>query len=169
MQWLRIRTVVLLMVALVSIPDEVLADTYYDCRVFDERKLCKQLNQYPAVKDLPVFEAGRVLSLYRDKEDYAEEVFEDRPVVLRGHVVSLSERKGRYVVLLGDSAQSSPPFLQLQLFPFHPLAGEQGRIASRSAADLAEMLKPGQLAVFQCVGDGVSGGMPVFVDCVYWD
>lgn len=142
------------------------AEDYYDCAQFDDRSLCKLLNRYPAVKDLPVFEVSRVLRLYREREDYAEEVLEDRPVVLRGGVAGVEIRKGRVVVSLGEAEGER---LLLRLFARHPIGSGGGRIASRGAEELVALLRPGMTTVFQCVGDGVSGGSPVFVDCVFWE
>lgn len=75
--------------ALVICAQPAAAEDYYDCAQFDDRALCKQLNKYPAVKDLPVFEVSRVVGLYREREDYAEDVLEDQPVVLRGGIASV--------------------------------------------------------------------------------
>lgn len=153
-----------LVLAVVAAP--AFAEDYYDCAQFDDRTLCKLLNKHPAVKDLPVFEVNRVLGLYREREDYAEEVLEDRPVVLRGAVASVRIEKGRVLVSMGEADGEC---LQLKLFARHPRASEGGRIASLSAGDVAAQLKPGMNAVFQCVGDGLSGRTPVFVDCVFWE
>ncbi|NSL55199.1 hypothetical protein [Uliginosibacterium aquaticum] len=142
------------------------AEDYYDCALFDDRALCKLLNRHPAVKDLPVFAASRVLGLYREREDYAEEVLEDKAVVLSGAVTAVQVQKGRVMVGMGEAGEEQ---LQLKLFPRHPLASEGGRIASRSAEAVATLLKPGVNAVFQCVGDGLAGRTPVFVDCVFWE
>lgn len=143
------------------------AAQYYDCRSFDDKALCKLLNRYPAVKDLPVIEVGRVQALYRDKRDYAEDLLEDRPWVLRGQVASVTEKAGRVMVMLSDGGDPVET-VQLQLFASHPVAAQDGRVGSRSVAQVAAMLRVGEDAVFQCVGAGRTGKQPVFRHCVLW-
>lgn len=156
----------LLALTFAAVAAPAVAEDYYDCRQFDDRALCKLLNKYPAVKDLPVFEVSRVVGLYREREDYAEDVLEDKAVVLRGQIVALRSEKGRVMVSMGEAEAER---VLLQLYALHPLASEAGRIASRSAEEVAALLKPGMKAVFQCVGDGLAGRTPAFVNCVYWE
>ncbi|MDQ8022240.1 MAG: hypothetical protein REI94_10400 [Moraxellaceae bacterium] len=143
------------------------ADGYFDCRSFDDKNLCKLLNRYPAVKDLPVIDASRVLELYRDKRSYAEDLLEDEPVVVRGKVAQVEEKARRVTVTLNDGSDPATAVV-LQLFASHPAPGADGRVASRSAQDVQAVLKPGQVVGFQCTGGGLSGKTPVFRNCVYW-
>lgn len=144
-----------------------MAGGYYDCAGFEDRALCKQLNRYPAVKDLPVFEAARVLELYRTHADYAEDTLEDQPLVLWGRVRDVREEAGELTVWL-DGANDTD-WLTLHLFALHPEPGRDGRIAGLPAAELAARLKPGERASFQCVGDGLGeDSQPVFRDCISW-
>src|SRR4051812_48231351 len=78
---------------------------FFDCKDFDDRNLCKQLNLYPIVKDLPVITAGRVLELYRTKPDYAEDLLEDHPVVIQGTVAATEEKSGRVTVTLNEGSR----------------------------------------------------------------
>lgn len=156
-----------LVLALSMLLPAVAAAQYYDCRSFDDKALCKLLNRYPAVKDLPVIDAARVLSLYQGKRDYAEDVLEDRPWVVRGRVAAVTEKAGRVTVMLNEGGAPADT-VQLQLFASHPQAGADGRVASRSAKAVAAELASGQETVFQCVGAGLVGKQPVFRNCVLW-
>ncbi|MEC5386635.1 hypothetical protein VVD49_12940 [Uliginosibacterium sp. H3] len=140
---------------------------YFDCKTFDDRNLCKLLNRYPAVKDLPVITAARIADLYRTKPGYAEDLLEDHPVVIEGSVASKEEKSGRVTVTLNESTDPATAIV-LQLFATHPVAGDDGRVKSRTAQEVQAILRDGRLGVFQCVGDGVKKKIPVFKNCVLW-
>lgn len=159
---IRTSTICLLMSAGLAGP--AFAENYYDCQKFDDRALCKQLNEYPAVKDLPVFDTSRVIGLYRDKPDYAEELFEGRAVVLRGRIERL-EAGSKALVWLGEGSD----VLRLSLAPRHPVAAMSDRVGGRSAQEVLGVLKTGTHASFQCVGDELERGVPFFEDCVFWE
>ncbi|MEC5397169.1 hypothetical protein [Uliginosibacterium sp. H1] len=150
-----------------SLTAQAAADDYFDCRNFDDKNLCKLLNRYPAVKDLPVIDAGRVLELYRDKRGYAEDLLEDEPVVVRGKVALVEEKARRVTVTLNDGSDPATAVV-LQLFASHPAPGAGGRVASRTAQAVQAALQPGQVVGFQCTGGGLSGKTPVFRNCVFW-
>ena len=140
---------------------------YFDCKDFDDRSLCKLLNRHPAVKDLPVITAWRVLELYRTKPGYAEDLLEGHPIVIEGTVTTAEEKSGRVSVTLNEGSNPADAVV-LQLFSTHPLAGKDGRVASRTSREVQAVLREGRLGVFQCVGDGLKKKVPTFKDCVFW-
>jgi hypothetical protein len=126
---------------------------FFDCKDFDDASLCKQLNRYPMVKDLPVITAWRIQELYHTKPGYARDLLEDRPIVIEGTVASTEEKDGRVSVTLNEDANPAEAVV-LQLFSTHPLAGKDGRMASRSSREVQAILREGRLGVFK--------------NCVFW-
>ncbi|HSD39518.1 MAG TPA: hypothetical protein VLC92_18575 [Rhodocyclaceae bacterium] len=140
---------------------------FFDCKDFDDRSLCKQLNRYPIVKDLPLITAGRALELYRTKPGYAGDLMDGNPIAIEGTVATTEEKSGHVSVSLAAGVNPADVVV-LGLFAAQPVAGKDGRVASRTAKDARASLPAGTKGVFQCVGDGLNKKVPMFKNCVYW-